>query len=89
MSNESNEMQNDPKLIKPFMSIDEACKYLDLKKNTLYSYTCKKVLPHYKLRGRKLYFKKEDLDNFIMNDDNRVQSNEEIEIKANEYILQN
>jgi len=71
----------------PFMSLQEACCYLKLKPATLYSYTHKKVLNFYKLRGRKIYFKKEDLDNFILNEANLVKSNQQIETEAINNII--
>lgn len=66
----------------PFISLAEASEYLGLSKATLYSYTHNRVLPFYKLRGRKLYFKREDLDSFIMNDKNLVKSKFQIESEA-------
>ena len=69
-------------IISPFLSLKETCEYLKLKPATLYSYTHNKVLPYYKLRGRKIYFKKEDLDNFILNDTNLVKSKQQIEQEA-------
>ncbi|MCK5050635.1 MAG: helix-turn-helix domain-containing protein [Candidatus Cloacimonetes bacterium] len=66
------------KIESPFLSLQEASEYLKLKPSTLYSYTHKRVIPFYKLRGRKIYFRKEDLDNFIMNDMNLVKSKKQI-----------
>jgi excisionase family DNA binding protein len=67
---------------RPFMSIDEAADYLGLSKATLYQYTHRKVLDFYKVRGKKIYFLKEDLDQFIMNDDNLVKSIDHLEEDA-------
>lgn len=52
---------------KSYLSLDEASQYLGISKNTLYDYSQKGVIPHYKPRGRKLYFKASDLENFIIN----------------------
>ena len=57
---------------KPFLTIDEASEYIGLSKNTIYSYTSKNILKHYKLQGRKLYFRIQDLDNFILNEKNEI-----------------
>jgi excisionase family DNA binding protein len=72
------------KIESPFFSLSSAADYLHLKKSTLYSYTHKRVIPFYKLRGRKIYFRKEDLDNFITgeNDSNLVKSQKQIESEA-------
>ena len=73
--------------IRPFLSLEEACEYLSLKPATMYSYTHKRVLPFYKVRGRKLYFLKDDLDEFILNESNLVKSKQQIEKEAAQHIL--
>jgi len=62
---------------KPFLSMEEASGYLGLPKNTLYQYTSKKVLPYYKI-GKRVYFKIDDLNQFILNEQNRFASIEEL-----------
>ena len=57
---------------KPFLSLEETADYLNLSRNTVYSYTHRKLIPFYKLRGRKLYFKIEELNKFILNEKNRI-----------------
>jgi len=49
------------------LNIKEASEYLQIPKATLYGYTCKGVLPYYKPQERRVYFKVEDLNNFILN----------------------
>jgi len=66
---------------KPFLSIDEAAEYLDLKKATLYSYTSRKIIPFRKVR-RKIYFDRNELNNFVLKKENKILSNDEIEQKA-------
>lgn len=46
------------------LDLEEACKYMKLSKQTLYSMTSKRILPHYK-QGRHLYFRKDELDQWI------------------------
>lgn len=65
------------------MNIDEAAKYLSFKKSYLYKMTCCNDIPFYK-PGKKVYFNKVDLDNWILS--HRRKSNEEIEKEADEYI---
>ncbi len=72
---------------KPFLTLLEAAKYLGISKNTLYGYTSKQIIPFYKLQGRRLYFKIEDLDNFVLNSKNRHSSQKEIEEKAATRVL--
>jgi excisionase family DNA binding protein len=73
---------------KKFMDLSEACEYLKLKPATLYSYNVNRVIPFYRLRGRKIYYRIEDLDNFIMNDANLIKSNDQIEAEAIKLILE-
>jgi len=69
------------------MTIVRASEYTGLSKDTIYSYTHKRVLPYYKLRGRKIYFKKQDIDNFIFNKKNLVKSKHQIETEALRNIV--
>jgi len=50
---------------KQFLTIDEACKFLNLAKQTLYGFTSKNEIPFIK-RGKKLYFKKDDIENWLV-----------------------
>jgi excisionase family DNA binding protein len=54
---------------KLFLSIDEACKFLNLAKQTVYGFTSKNEIPFIK-RGKKLYFKKEDIENWLLGNKN-------------------
>jgi len=67
---------------RPFLSLEEAAEYLDLAKETIYQFSSQGILPKYKLHGRRIYFKKSDLDDFILNEKNRKRSKAEIETKA-------
>lgn len=69
---------------KSFLTAEEAAKYLGVALITLYTYSSKRIIPHYKTR-RKIYFKLEDLYNYVMNSENRIKSNEEIEKEAVRY----
>jgi len=78
------ERQPDPdKVVKNYLSLEEAGKYLGLSKKTLYQFTHKKTIPYYK-PNNKVYFKVEDLDNWI--NKNRVSSQSEIEREAQRYL---
>jgi len=65
-----------------FMSLPIACKYLNLKPATLYSYNLHRIIPFYRRRGRKVYYMREDLDNFILNNTTLVKSSQQIETEA-------
>lgn len=47
------------------LSFEEAADYLDLSKSWLYKLTARDAIPHYKPFGKKIYFLKTELDNFI------------------------
>lgn len=53
-------------LKKNILDIEEACRYLNLSDSTVYKLTSKNEIKHYKPNGKKIYFKKEDLDNWIL-----------------------
>ena len=74
---------------KPFLSIDEASDYLGISKNTLYGYTSKGILPYFKPQNRKIFFKIEELNKFVLDKKNRITSNQEIEEKAVTKIVTN
>jgi len=57
-------------ITKPFMTSTETARYLNISINTLYYYCSKHMLPYYKLHGRRLYFKREDLDQYICSSNN-------------------
>ncbi|MDO9253906.1 MAG: helix-turn-helix domain-containing protein [Bacteroidales bacterium] len=44
--------------------LEEAAKYIKLAKNSLYAMTSKRIIPHYK-QGKHLYFRKDELDQWI------------------------
>lgn len=66
----------------PFVTMEQASDYLGLSKSTLYSYTSRNLIPFYKLHNRKIYFKLEELNKFIFNEANRVNTTAEIEEEA-------
>jgi excisionase family DNA binding protein len=47
------------------ISIEEACTFLNLAKQTLYGFTSKNEIPFIK-RGKKLYFRKSDLEKWLL-----------------------
>ncbi len=72
---------------KPFLTIDEASNYLGISKNTLYGYTSKGILPFYKPQNRKIFFKIDDLNQFVLDKKNKRISQVEIDEKAVTMIV--
>jgi excisionase family DNA binding protein len=68
------------------MNISEVANYIKAAKSTIYGLTHKNTIPYYKL-GKKLYFKKSEIDEWI-NSKKRKTKND-IEDAANEYMSKN
>lgn len=66
------------------MDIGAAAQYLKLSKPTVYGMVQKMKIPNYK-RGKRLYFYKSDLDEYVMR--GRRKTMEEIEREAASYIV--
>lgn len=47
------------------MNFAEACKYLNVTKSYLYKCTHKRLIPYYKPGGKKIFFSKKDLNEWI------------------------
>jgi excisionase family DNA binding protein len=50
---------------KKLLNIDEACEYINYKKSYVYQLTSKNEIPFIKPRGKKLYFRRSDLDKWL------------------------
>lgn len=70
---------------KPF-SMNEACHHLNISKSFLYKLTHRREIPFFKPNGKKIYFLKTDLNNWLLR--NRVSSNEELEQEAIDFVIQ-
>ena len=82
-------MKKQKRTEKPFLTLYEASEYLGLARSTLYSYVRKKTLPYYKPNGRIVYFKLEDLNNFVLNESSHYRSQDEIKKQAFREHLDN
>lgn len=72
-------------LKKEVLSFKDVCKYLDLSASHLYKLTSQKTIPHFCPQGKKLYFKREEIDQWLLR--NRQESFDELEAKAANYLL--
>ena len=70
---------------KNVLNFNEACTYLELSQSHLYKLTSTGAVPHYKPNGKKIYFDREELDNWLLR--NRNNSKEEIEQQAADYLI--
>lgn len=68
------------------MTLDEATAYLHVSKSHLYQLTSKGLIAHFKPAGKKIFFKKSDLDAYLLR--NRRASESELEEAAADHIVQ-
>ncbi len=51
---------------KSVLNFDEACKYIGVSDSLLYKLTAAKEVPHYKPRGKMLYFNRTEIDEWLL-----------------------
>ena len=60
------------KQTKTVLGFDEACKYIGVSESLLYKLTAAKEVPHYKPRGKMLYFNREEIDKWLLQNKQEV-----------------
>lgn len=55
------------------MNFHEACEYLGFAPSTLYKLTYQNIIPHYKPTGKRLYFFKKELDEWIFRSNSKLR----------------
>ncbi|SMO83615.1 helix-turn-helix domain-containing protein [Gracilimonas mengyeensis] len=71
---------------KTVLNFDETAVYTGLSKSHLYKLTSTGGIPCYKPTGKKLYFDKEELDEWMLR--NKKVSQDEIDDKAENFLLE-
>ena len=66
------------------LDIKQAAEFLKLKINTLYEKTSRRLVPFFK-KGNKLYFRKDELQQWIQ--DGKVKTQDELQAEAVSYSL--
>ncbi len=74
-------------LQKPVLNFIEACKYLNVSESHLYKLTSQKQIPYFCPQGKKLYFKRDEIDQWLLR--NRQSAADEIDRFATDYIIRN
>jgi len=69
------------------LTFEEVANYIGVSKSHLYKMTMLKTIPHYKPRGKMVYFDRLELDSWLLQ--NRISTADEIEAKANTYVTLN
>ena len=77
--------RNTENLNKEIFNFNDACQFLDYSKSYLYKLTYSRQIEHYKPNGKKLYFKRSDLEAWLLR--NRVKTADEIEQEAIDYVV--
>lgn len=67
------------------LSLSEASEFLKLSKSCVYKLTSAKKIPHFVPGGKRIYFKKSDLENWILN--SRITPISEFENDTINYLL--
>jgi len=74
-------------LKKEIMTLEEASTYLGLSKSNLYKKKSLNTIPFYKPNGKIIYFKRSDLDLYMLG--NRQATNDEIREEASNLTINN
>lgn len=76
-------------LQKEVLNLQEACEYLQLSSSHIYKLTSKGQIPNYCPCGKKLYFKRAELDQWLTRNPKKDINQEEIEQAAADYMIRN
>lgn len=80
----ANKLDEQNLLKKPLFNFNETCQYLDVSESHLYKLTSARQIPHFCPQGKKLYFKREELDQWLQR--NRQLTSAEVEAKVQEEL---
>jgi excisionase family DNA binding protein len=72
-------------LRKEVLNFNEAAVYCEVSHSHLYKLTSQGVIPCYKPNGKKLYFRRTELDSWLLS--NRQTTAEELETEAANYLM--
>jgi len=70
---------------KKVLTFDQACDYAGISKSFMYKLTSSRRVPHYKPRGKAIYFDREQLENWLLS--NPVKTADKIESESMDYII--
>jgi putative excisionase len=70
---------------KKVLNFSEACSYVGVSKSQMYKMTSNKEIPHSKPRAKMIYFNREELDEWLLQ--NRVSTADEVQSEALAYVM--
>lgn len=85
LSEIANKLDEQNLLQKTVLNFNEACSYLDISQSHLYKLTSTRQIPHFCPQGKKLYFKRVELDEWLQR--NRQSTTDEIEKQVSENLI--
>jgi excisionase family DNA binding protein len=80
-------LQNQNLLQKQVLNFQDTALFLEISHSHLYKLTSTNVVPFYKPTGKKLYFKRDELEKFLLQ--NRSTTVDEIETQTANYLIKN
>jgi len=66
------------------LSMTKAVRYTGLSKSHLYKLTSGREVPHYKPHGKMIFFRKSDLDKYLLT--NRIATEDEISLTSAKFL---
>lgn len=66
--------------MKPILTVDDLSKYLDYSPEYIYKMTHNREIPYYKPNGKKLYFKRDEIDEWVLS--NKVFTQDELRAES-------
>lgn len=69
---------------KPILTVDDLINYSGYSRSYIYKLVHRKEIPFYKPGGKNLFFKREEINDWLLQ--NKTKSESEIEVEAYQYI---
>jgi excisionase family DNA binding protein len=69
------------------LNFEYMCRYLQISSSHLYKLTSQKQIPHFCPQGKKLYFQREEINQWLLR--TRQFAEDEIDRAATDYIVRN
>lgn len=70
---------------KEVLTLEEAVQFTGMSKSYMYKLTSTQKIPHYKPSGKMVYFNRDELQTWLLQ--NRVSTHDELESKAQAYCM--
>lgn len=70
-----------------FLTVREAAKYLQISASRIYKMTSNKEIPHYSPGGKKIYFLKNELNDWVL--ESRITPSEDFKAIVDNYLTNN